>query len=374
LIDRRTKCEPVELKPTFALHEYQQEAVDALLQHDQGILVAPPGSGKTIMALALISQQSQPALILVHRNQIYAQWCERMESFLSIPKRSIGQVVGNKKEVQIPITVAMIQSLARMKNVPEISSQFGLVLVDECHHVPARMFRKVITQFNPCYFYGLTATPVRKHNDERLIFIYLGDIIHLVPKGFAQAEKIELRSQIQIVVKDTDLLFPHKVKSRDYQILTKVLTFDTKRNQLIAGDISVEAKAGKNCLVITERKEHIEILSEYLKQEFELIALSGDLTPKKRQERIAQIQDGHYQIILATGQLIGEGTHFDNLDCLFLVFPFSFEGKLIQYLGRLLHSKGIKIVYDYRDGKIEYLEKMFKKRKKFYDRLAPTNP
>jgi superfamily II DNA or RNA helicase len=194
------------------------------------------------------------------------------------------------------------------------------------------------------------------------------------PNGYAQAEKIELRSQIQIVVKDTDLLFPHKVKSRDYQILTKVLTFDTKRNQLIAGDISVEAKAGKNCLVITERKEHIEILSEYLKQEFELIALSGDLTPKKRQERIAQIQDGHYQIILATGQLIGEGTHFDNLDCLFLVFPFSFEGKLIQYLGRLLHSKGIKIVYDYRDGKIEYLEKMFKKRKKFYDRLAPTNP
>ncbi|MGH7492952.1 MAG: TOTE conflict system archaeo-eukaryotic primase domain-containing protein [bacterium] len=374
LVDQRTKCEPVELKPTFTLHTYQQEAVDALIQHDQGILVAPPGSGKTIMALALISQRSQPALILVHRNLIYAQWCERIESFLSIPKRNIGQIIGSNKEVQIPVTVGMIQSLARMKNVPDIGSQFGLVLVDECHHVPARMFRKVITQYNPYYFYGLTATPVRKHNDEKLIFIYLGDIIHQVPKGFAQSENAEQQSQIQVVVRNTDLLFPHKVRSRDYQILTKVLTFDTRRNQLITGDISAEAKAGKNCLVITERKEHIEILSEYLKQEFELIVLSGDLTPKKRQERIAQIQDGHYQIILATGQLIGEGTHFQNLDCLFLVFPFSFEGKLVQYLGRLLHSKGIKMVYDYRDGKIEYLEKMFKKRKKFYERLASANP
>jgi superfamily II DNA or RNA helicase len=172
-------------------------------------------------------------------------------------------------------------------------------------------------------------------------------------------------------VLDISAQFPHKVKNRDHQILTKVPTFDTKRNQLIAGEIAAEAKAGRNCLVITKRKEHIEILSEYLKQEFELIALSGDLTPTKRQERIAQIQDGHYQIILATGQPIGEGTHFENLDCLFLVFPFSFEGKLIQYLGRLLHSKGIKTVYDYRDGKIEYLEKMFKKRKKYYDGLTP---
>jgi len=368
--DQRLKLDPIKLEPTFTLHEYQQKSVDAFNDRDQGILVAPPGSGKTIMGLALIAKKSQPALILTHRKQIYTQWLDRIESFFSIPKRNIGQIAGAKKEVKSPVTVAMIQSLARTKNISEFVSQFGTVLVDECHHVPAKMFRKVITQFNPQYLYGLTATPIRKHNDEKLIFIYLGDIIHEVSKDFVQAEKpSDERAEIKVVVKETNLTFPHKVKSQDYQLLARTLTFDTNRNQLIAGDIAAEAKAGKKCLVLTERKEHIEILSEYLKQDFELIALSGDLTPKQRREKIAQIQSGHYQIILATGQLIGEGVHFDHLDCLFLVYPFSFEGKLIQYIGRLLHSRGIKKVYDYRDIHVEYLERMFKKRNKYYDKL-----
>ncbi len=372
--DQRMKLDSVKFKPTFTLHEYQQVAVNAFKNHDQGILVAPSGSGKTIMGLALITEKSQPALILVHRKQIYDQWLDRIASFFAIPKRNIGQIAGVKKEAKNPVTVAMIPSLARMKNLSEFVPRFGTILVDECHHVPAKMFRKVITQFNPRYLYGLTATPIRKHNDEKLIFIYLGDVIHEVPRDFVQSEKPSVeRSEIKVIIRATNLMFPHKVKSQDYQILAKVLTFDTNRNQLITADIATEAKAGKKCLVLTERKEQIGIFTEYLKQNFELIALSGDLTPKKRQERLAQIQSGHYQIILATGQLIGEGTHFDHLDCLFLVYPFSFEGKLIQYIGRLLHSQGIKQVYDYRDIQIEYLERMFKKRRKYYEKRFGGN-
>ncbi|MFH1859301.1 MAG: helicase-related protein, partial [Patescibacteria group bacterium] len=107
----------------------------------------------------------------------------------------------------------------------------------------------------------------------------------------------------------------------------------------------------------------------YLKREFEVIILTGDLTPKKKQEKIKQIETGHFQIIIATEQLFGEGTHFNNLNCLFLVYPFSFEGKLTQYIGRLLHSdKASKTVYDYRDKNIDYLERMFKKRLKYYEK------
>jgi len=120
------------------------------------------------MALALIASKKQPALIITHRKQIYDQWIERIENFLQIPKREIGQIGSNKKLVKTPITVAMVQTLARIDNLKKISDNFGLVIIDECHHIPAQSFRKVITQFNPYYLYGLTATPIRKHNSVRI--------------------------------------------------------------------------------------------------------------------------------------------------------------------------------------------------------------
>jgi len=365
----RHKCEEVKYKPTFKLFDYQQDTLDSFENIEQGVLVAPPGSGKTIIALALVVSKKQPALIITHRKQIYDQWLERIENFLQIPKRKIGQIGSSKKLVKTPLTVAMVQTLARMDNLKEISDNFGLIIVDECHHIPAQSFRKVITQFNPYYLYGLTATPVRKHNDEKLIFVYLGQIIHEVNKDFKTKALKSKRSKVKVIINDTKLQFPYKVKTEDYQLLSKVLTFDSKRNELIASDIKKEADKGKKCLVLTERKDHVEIMGAYLKRNFEVITLTGDLTSKKKQEKIKQIESGHFQIIISTGQLLGEGTHFDNLDCLFLVYPFSFEGKLTQYIGRLLHSdKTSKTVYDYRDREIDYYERMFKKRLKYYEK------
>ena len=74
---------------------------------------------------------------------------------------------------------------------------------------------------------------------------------------------------------------------------------------------------------------HVEILSYYLKRSFEIITLTGDLTEKQSKEKMKQIEGNNFQIIIATGQLIGEGTDLPALNCLFLVFPFSFHGKLI---------------------------------------------
>lgn len=375
--DNRLKKEPVKLKPTFKLFDYQSQAINAFKDKDFGILVAPPGSGKTIMGLALIANKEQPALILTHRKQIYNQWVERIEHFLQIKKKNIGQFVAIKKSIKTPITVAMIQTLSKIEDLSEISAKFGFVLVDECHHMPAQMFRSVITKLNPYYLYGLTATPIRKHNDEKLIFIYLGDIVHEVKEPLNKTlieQKVEQQPehtlQVNIVIKDTELSFPFTIATKDYHLLSKALIFNTARNQLIVNDVSNVTKSGGKCLVLTERKEHVNILSCYFRKDFEIISLSGDLTDKQKQEKVKQIKSGHFQIIIATGQLIGEGTHFDNLDNLFLVYPFSFKGKLIQYIGRIFHSKeNAKTIYDYRDKNVEYLEKMFRKRKKYYDEL-----
>lgn len=383
IINDKSKNKPTKYNFSCSLFDYQTTAINAFKNIDTGILVAPPGSGKTIMGLALVAEKKQPTLILVHRKQIFNQWLDRIDHFLGIPKKKIGQIVGAKKKSQEPITIAMIQSLARLDNLNEFVNKFGTVIVDECHHMPAKMFRQVITKLKPTYLYGLTATPNRKHNDERLIFIYLGDIIHEVKnvpikntdkKTTAKSTTTSFyeKPSISIIIKGTTLYFPFKISARNCQPAIKSLCFDTTRNEQIIDDIVQSAQAGKKCLVLTERKEHIDLLAEYLKRDFEIIAMTGDLAASKKKEKEKQILSGHFQIILATGQLVGEGVHFPHLDSLFLIYPFSFEGKLTQYVGQILHSDSLaKTVYDYCDELVPYFERMYRQRKKYYDRHYP---
>ncbi|MBM2821052.1 MAG: type restriction enzyme, res subunit [Candidatus Berkelbacteria bacterium] len=370
--DGRVKLKKVRFDSTLKLLEYQQKAMRDLLLNEQGILVASPGSGKTIIGLALIARLEQPTLILTHKRQIFNQWIERIESFLNIPKKEIGQICSVKKQVGSKITVAMIQTLYRM-DLKDMRQKFGLLLVDECHHMPAKMFRQVITQFNSYYLYGLTATPERKYKDERLIFVYLGDILHqieTIPNQSSQTKNpVHNKNGLEVIITETKFNIPFKVTLNNSQLLLKCLIFDTQRNQQICADIVNESKNGSKCLVLTERKEHTEVLNAYLSKEIETIVLTGELTAKKKKERFEQIQSGHFQVLIATGQLLGEGTDISSLDCLFLVYPCSFSGKLTQYIGRITRKFNEDVsgkIYDYRDSKIDYLDRIFKRRMSYY--------
>ncbi|MFZ2975413.1 MAG: DEAD/DEAH box helicase family protein [Candidatus Moraniibacteriota bacterium] len=368
IIDKRNKLESMRYESEIKLFNYQKEAVEEMLNSENGILVAPPGSGKTVIGIDIITKLKQPALILVHKKQIFNQWIERIESFTNLPKREIGQFVAGKKQIGNKITVAMVQTLSKLENIKELENKFGVIIVDECHHMPSKMFRNVIAKLNPYYLYGFTATPERKNNDKKLIFIYLGEILHTIEKNTrSEAKNGKSYNSPKIIIKETKLEVPFKVKTDNVQLLYRILTFDSNRNKKIAEDIKQEVEKGSKCLVLTERKEHIEVLNYYLKKEYETIKLSGDLTEKQRKEKIKQIKDGNFQILLATGQLIGEGTDFNNLNCLFLVFPFAFQGKLTQYIGRIQRGDGKEgKVYDYRDTKVDYLDRLFKKRLKYY--------
>lgn len=371
--DKRKKCEEIKLESSCKLYDYQAEAVKEMLTENNGVLVAPPGAGKTIIGIELIARLKQPTLILVHKKQIYDQWLERIESFLNIPKREIGQICSGKKSVGKKITVAMLQTLSKIENPAEELGldDIGLLMMDECHHVPAQTFRTVITKFNPYYLYGFTATPKRKHNDEKLIYIFLGEILYEIDENFnfpqAEENTAPTNSGTKVIIKNTGIDVPFKVKVDNFQILSKILTFDSSRNRLIADDIINEAENGNKCLILTERKEHVETLSYYFKSGYEIITLTGDLSEKQKKEKLKQIHSGNFQILIATGQLIGEGTDFPCLNRLFLIYPFSFEGKLTQYIGRIQRGRNTEsVIYDYRDIKIDYLEKFYKKREKYY--------
>jgi len=370
VVDKRQKLTTVAFNSNIKLYPYQAEALEPTDKKDFGVIVAPPGSGKTIMGLELIARKKQPALIIVHRKQLFDQWVERIQSFLGIPKKDIGRFSGSEKKTGKQVTVGMIQSLNRSDVNDEIPNTFGTIIVDECHHIPAKTFRETITRFQSYYLYGLTATPMRKNNDENLIYVFIGKILSEIKSDFLDDAKTKT---IQINIRETDLQAPFDYRIDNYETLSKVLVYDTGRNQLIVNDLAEVVDQKKSILVLTERKAHIDVLNLYLKDRFETIALSGDDSKRSQESKMGQIKAGHFHIVLTTGQFFGEGIDIDRFDCLFLVYPFAFKGKLIQYIGRVTRSDKLPVIYDYRDRQIDYFEKLFKKRNNFYDKIRKAN-
>jgi superfamily II DNA or RNA helicase len=367
LEDKRTKLEPVKFTSSISLYDYQQEAVEITNKKDFGVIVAPPGAGKTVMGLEIVARKQQPALIIVHRRQLFDQWVDRIQSFLGIPKFQVGKIDGGSYEIGEEITVAMIQSLQNpnLHDKDKLYHAFGALIVDECHHIPAKTFREVIQHFHSYYLYGFTATPIRKNKDEKLIFIHIGDIIHEVVIPVAETKN----KQLSVTIQNTELFTPFNASTDKVETLLNILIHDTARNEVIIDDVKREVRAGRKLLVLTERKAHVDILQQYLKSTCETITLTGEDSEQSKKTKLQLIDSDEFQVLIATGQFIGEGTDIGVLDCLVLAYPFSFEGKLVQYIGRVQRSPVAPVIYDYRDYRIEYFNNLFKQRNKYYRKL-----
>ena len=366
-VDDRRKNPSVSFSSNIQLKEHQRGAFEASSKKDFGVIVAPPGSGKTVIGLGIIADKRQPALIMVHRKQLADQWAERIESFLGIPKRDIGKIGGGKGKTGKHITIALVQSLTKALLTSELTKlehAFGTIIIDECHHVPAETYRNVISKLHSFYLYGLTATPFRKYNDGKLIFIHLGEAIAEI-----RSQEIKNQPKAKIVVRNTNLSIPFNIKTDKLETLSKILVHDSARNKLILDDVVNELKLGNRSVIITERKDHIETLNQYLKQFYETIALSGEDSESAKSAKWSLLKTGNFQILITTGQYFGEGTDISNITRVFLAYPFSFEGKLIQYIGRVQRSEVPPTIYDYRDYKIDYLERLFQKRNLYYRKL-----
>ncbi|MDL2326516.1 DEAD/DEAH box helicase, partial [Bacteroidales bacterium OttesenSCG-928-A14] len=363
-LDERKKLKNIQFSSSINLLPHQKTVMDVVKQKEFGVIVMPPGSGKTVIGLKIIEEKQQPALILVHRKQLLEQWTARVETFLGIPKKEIGHIGKGKNVIGKAVTIATIQSLGKyMENNPKdgFVHSFGLIIFDECHHIPAETYRNTLSKFNSYYQYGLTATPFRKNNDTKVIFNFIGDqIVEIKPQDITSYKKP------LVVIRKTQLDVPHNSKTDEFEIVSKILIHDSERNKLIVKDIHSELEKNKRVVVITERKEHIEILSQFLKHSIEVITLSGDDSEKGRTVKWKQIEAGNYQVLITTGQFFGEGTDLRNASSLVLAYPFSFKGKLIQYIGRVQRSEHTPVIYDYHDYKIDYLNKLFLKRNKHY--------
>jgi superfamily II DNA or RNA helicase/very-short-patch-repair endonuclease len=355
----------------------QELAAAAMLKTNFGVLSATTAFGKTIIGAWLIAKRKVNALILVHRKQLQEQWHDRLSTFLELPKNAIGRIGGGKRKPTGLIDIAVIQSLVRKGVVDEIVAQYGHLIVDECHHLPAFSFEQVARQSKAKFITGLTATVARKDGHHPIILMRCGPIRYRVDAKTAAA----MRPFEHTVFVRPTAFSPSKPANENTHLrlhdLYEEMIRDKERNQLICNEVMSAIQRGRSPLILTERKDHLENLFEKLSPHIHhLVVLQGGMSSKEiaqAMDRIASIPTNEARVLLATGKFVGEGFDDARLDTLFLTMPVSWKGTIAQYVGRLhrlyAHKQEVQ-VYDYADLGVPMLEKMFNRRCQGYEAVG----
>lgn len=354
------------------LTEVQNRAIRELLKYDAGIFVAPPGIGKTVIGIRLIAERKTNTLVLVHRKPLLDQWRSRIASFLDIPIDNVGQIGGGKDKATGIIDVAMMQSIAKERSVDERIRGYGQIIVDECHHISAVSFERVMMEANAKYAIGLTATPYRRDGHQPIIIMQCGPVRYKVASKTAVSDASFSQ---RLITRSTNFSCAWN-EGQPITTVWPLLTADHSRNTMICDDVLQNLHEQRSPIILTERKEHLELLREMLGSHVKhLVILHGGMRAPRRREmltKLADVPNDEARLILATGPYIGEGFDDPRLDTLFLAMPFSFKGKMVQYAGRLhrnFEGKKEVRIYDYVDP-VPVFEKMFKKRLKAYKALG----
>ncbi|ERS84096.1 DNA helicase [Marinobacter sp. EVN1] len=358
----------ISLKVT--LRAPQEKAVKSLTERDTGILHAPTAFGKTVTAIGVIANRKVNTLILTHSRQLLDQWKERLETF--IDGAEVGVIGGGKKKPTGQIDVATYQSLINKKDntVSDLVRQYGQVIIDECHHISAPRYEMLLNEVCARYVFGLTATPDRQDGHQKIMFMVAGPVRHKVRIEHSQkfAQRVIVRERHDLPPADISTAGQRPHVASVYHWLSQ----NPSRNDNIVQDVVSCAANGAQCLVLTERREHAEVLAHLLDdQSVESVVLRGGMGAKERRAVEARLSD--VQVIVATGKYVGEGFDLPRLDTLFLALPIAWKGTLSQYAGRLHREADGKqevTIYDYLDTGLPMLERMFRKREKGYKAMG----
>lgn len=367
-----------------------------MLQYDIGVLSATTAFGKTVVGAKLISERKVNTLVLVHTRQLLEQWKERLEQFLTINEippvvpdtakkrgrkkswNAIGQSGGGKNNLSGIIDIAVMQSLTKGDEVKNFVRNYGMVIVDECHHVPAFSFEQILKNVTAEYVYGLTATPIRQDGHHPIIFMHCGPVRYKVDAR-QQAEKRPFEHYV--IPRFTPFRKPMNQDEKDWTIgeIYSAISTSQIRNKIIIDDVLKSVEEGRNPIVLTERTGHVKLISEALSQSLpNVIVLTGGMSAKERRmafERLSDIPEESNVVIVSTGRFVGEGFDEPRLDTLFLAMPVAWKGTVQQYAGRLhrlYQNKSEVQIYDYVDVHVGVLERMYHKRLKGYAAIGYT--
>ncbi len=375
--DNRVAPESEKIYPesdTILRVDDQEPAVAELLSYDNGFLSAPAGSGKTVMGLIAAQRLGLKCLWLTHRKELLDQVLDEIEEHLGIPRDQVGIIHGKKWKIGEQITVGMIPTLAK-RDLSSLEEEFGVVFVDEAHHVPSRTFLTVVNSFAAKYVYGLSATAYRRDKLETVMFNSIGPVV-------ARIEHEELFEEEHLMLPNIrrrqTRWYPQGAHLMDYHEFMDRMVHEKPRNRLIVEDVVAECQPGNACVILVERTKHAEVLTDMLKERgirCEFLVGSVDIEddpvegkhkkrkrkkkraiPKKIREQVTEdFKSGRLQVLVATYDLLMEGFNYKPLNRLFLASPIKWKGNVIQAVGRIqrpAEGKTSAIVYDYVDGEI----------------------
>lgn len=370
LTDKRLDGAKIEATFHGRLTPDQEAAAGDLMGHDSGVLVAPSGSGKTVVGIYMLAARQAHTLVLVHRGPLLEQWRAQLASFLAVDPAKIGRIGAGKTKRSGFVDVAMLQSLVRKGSVKEFVADYGHVIVDECHHLPAVTFEQVLRQAQARFVLGLTATPYRRDGQQPIIHMQCGPVRHVISRRDRE-DQAPLRQVL--ILRETGFTKTSEEPKASIQDIYAALASDQARNQLILDDLLQALQEGRAPILLTERRDHLEFFARRLAGTVpNVVVLRGGMGVRQRREvaqQLSGIPDTEKRVLLATGRYVGEGFDDARLDTLFLAMPVSWKGTLVQYAGRLhrLHSGKVEVrIHDYVDRGSATLLRMAQKRLRGY--------
>lgn len=387
--DERISGNSLEVSFNGELYTEQKKAAQLMLENEYGILCATTAFGKTAVGAYLIAERKVNTLILVHNTEIMKNWIEDIEKFLKIyeelpvyttktgrirkRKSVIGKLYGGHNSITGIIDIAMISSLRKNGEVSDIVKNYGMVVMDECHHGGAQSAMDVLNEVNTKYIYGLTATPKRDDGQEKKVFMQFGPIRY----RFTAKERATMQGIEHYIYPRFTRVVSAEAEKMNINDAYKLVVSSDIRNKQIVRDVEECLANNRTPLVLTKQKEHADILFELLKNKANNIFLLKGGSSSKEKDRIRaemkNVSADESVVLVAIGQYIGEGFNYPRLDTMMLTMPISWSGNVEQYAGRLhrdYDGKKEVIIYDYVDSHIRVLEKMYHKRLRTYKKIG----